>query len=378
MYRNTRYPRTIGLFLMVVVFSIFSNYTLPQSHSFADVTPTPTPTSLENLFPLLQVYEFDKNTLDENGWDSRMDFNNDGVVDVKDLIIFLKAWHTYRPNGGVTPTPSPQNLTPTATPTQPPTPTWTPTPVSVPSGQTITVPLTLPAGAKPLEMVLIPAGSFIMGSPNSEKDRYPDEGPQHWVTISKDFYMGKYEVTQAQWQAVRGSNPANGHGVGNNYPVYYVSWNDCQTFIQKLNQLGQGTYRLPTEAEWEYACRAGTKTRFYWGDDPNYTQIGEYAWYYDYSSSNSKTHEVGLKKPNAWGLFDMSGNVWEWCQDWYGSYSSNAQNDPTGANSGIYRVLRGGSFGDLDICSRSAIRESYFDPDFMDNLESGFRLCRTQ
>ncbi|MBC7324568.1 MAG: formylglycine-generating enzyme family protein, partial [Moorella sp. (in: Bacteria)] len=134
-------------------------------------------------------------------------------------------------------------------------------------------------------MVLIPAGTFMMGSPNNEQDRSSNEGPQHQVTLTKPFYLGKYEVTQAQWKAVMGSNPS--YFRGNNLPVEQVSWNDCQTFIQRLNQLGQGTFRLPTEAEWEYACRAGTTTRFYWGDDPNYSQIGQYAWYD--RNSNSQT-----------------------------------------------------------------------------------------
>jgi len=219
---------------------------------------------------------------------------------------------------------------------------------------TITVNLpTLPNNAKPLEMVLIPVGTFLMGSPNTEKDQYDGEGPQHKVTISKDFYMGKYEVTQAQWEAVMGNNPSYYKGQPNN-PVEQVSWNDCREFIKKLNALGQGTFRLPTEAEWEYACRAGTMTRFYWGGDSAYTQIGEYAWYSD--NSGGRTHEVGLKKPNAWGLYDMSGNVWEWCQDWYGDYSSNAQNDPTGAGTGSTRVGRGGGWGAAPSYVRSAYR----------------------
>ncbi|RJP32347.1 MAG: formylglycine-generating enzyme family protein, partial [Candidatus Omnitrophota bacterium] len=150
----------------------------------------------------------------------------------------------------------------------------------------------LPSGAKPLEMVLIPAGTFTMGSPSSEKDRDDDEGPQHQVTISKPFYIGKYPVTQAQWLAVMGTNPAEGYGVGNDYPVYNISWNDCQEFIKKLNQMGQGEFRLPTEAEWEYACRAGTTTRFFWGNDLNYTEIKDYAWY-DGNNNPRGTKEVG-------------------------------------------------------------------------------------
>jgi len=264
------------------------------------------------------------------------------------------------------------------TPPQPPTPTWTPTSVSVPSSQTITVPLDLPAGAKPLEMVLIPSGTFTMGSPDNEDGRSSNEGPQHKVTITQPFYLGKYEVTQAQYQTVMGSNPS--FFKGNNLPVDNVSfgdpWDDCQTFIQKLNQMRQGTFRLPTEAEWEYACRAGTTTRFYWGDDPNYSQIGQYAWYV--SNSSSKTHEVGTKLPNAWGLFDMSGNVNEWCQDWYGGYSSNDQVDPIDQQSGSYRVLRGGGWSNGAWDCRSANRNNSFpDLKFYINAYIGFRLTRT-
>lgn len=168
-----------------------------------------------------------------------------------------------------------------------------------------------------------------------------------------------------------GSNPASNYGVGLNNPVYYVSWNDCQAFIQNLNQLGQGTFRLPTEAEWEYACRAGTQTAFYWGEDSSYSQIREYAWYD--GNSSSKTHEVGTKLPNAWGLFDMSGNVWEWCQDWYGNYSSNSQVDPTGAVRGSSRVIRGGSWlAHARIC-RSAYRSGHSPVYWTAGL--GFRLA---
>ncbi|HQH73014.1 MAG TPA: formylglycine-generating enzyme family protein, partial [bacterium] len=197
----------------------------------------------------------------------------------------------------------------------------TPTPTATPAApQTITIDLpTLPADAKPLEMVLIPAGTFVMGSPDSEQDRYSEEGPQHQVTLTKPFYLGKYEVTQAQWQAVMGSNPS--HFQGDNLPVEMVSWNDCQTFIQQLNQLGQGTFRLPTEAEWECACRAGTTWRFSHG---NVLECGDecesctahdlFMWWC--GNSGNHTHEVGSKLPNPWGLYDMHGNVWELCNDW--------------------------------------------------------------
>ena len=143
-----------------------------------------------------------------------------------------------------------------------------------------------------MEMVLIQPGTFTMGSLESEIDRLPNESPQHQVTITKPFYMGKYEVTQAQWIAVMGSSNNLSYFKGDNLPVEKVSWDDCQTFIQKLNAMGQGTFRLPTEAEWEFACRAGTTTQFYWGDDSSYTKISDYAWYFNNSSDT--THDVGM------------------------------------------------------------------------------------
>ena len=222
----------------------------------------------------------------------------------------------------------------------------------------------------PLEMVWIPADTFQMGRYPGEQDSYSDEAPQHQVTLSQGFWMGKYEVTQAQWEAVMGSNPS--YFSGANRPVEKVSWNNVQSFITALNSLTGETFRLPTEAEWEYACRGGTTTRFYWGDDPTYTQIGNYAWYG--SNSGSQTHDVGAKLPNGFDLYDMSGNVWEWCQDWYGAYPSGSVTDPTGPASGSYRVRRGGSWYGYGYYCRSAVRVD-FNPSYADG-GIGFRLSR--
>ncbi|MEI8376370.1 MAG: formylglycine-generating enzyme family protein, partial [Planctomycetota bacterium] len=188
-------------------------------------------------------------------------------------------------------------------------------------------------GGVKLDLVLIPAGSFKMGD-DSEK-------PVHKVTITKPFCLGKYEVTQEQWEAVMGNNPSRFKDPKN--PVEQVSWDDCQQFLVKLNAKvgGQGgKFVLPTEAQWEYACRAGSTGKFCFGDDEE--QLGEYAWYS--SNSGSKTHPVGEKKPNAFGLYDMHGNVWEWCQDWYGTYGAEAVDDPSGPTTGSNRVNRGGGW----------------------------------
>jgi formylglycine-generating enzyme required for sulfatase activity len=211
-----------------------------------------------------------------------------------------------------------------------------------------------------IELVLVPAGSFKMGS-----NSYDDERPVHDVTISMAFYMGKYEVTQAQWQAVMGSNPSNFKG--DNLPVENVSWDDAVAFIARLNAQKDGySYRLPSEAEWEYACRAGT-TGDYAGD------LDAMAWY-DKNSGN-KTHDVGTKAPNAFGLFDMHGNVLEWCQDWYQDSYSGAPTDGSAWLSGgdqNYRVLRGGSWNSDAGLLRSTNR-SRSSPDVR-NADVGFRV----
>ena len=184
-------------------------------------------------------------------------------------------------------------------------------------------------------MVRVEGGTFQMGSNDSEVYEY--EKPVHQVTLST-FSIGETEVTQALWEAVMGSNPSNWNG--GNLPVEKVSWDDCQTFIQKLNQLTGKRFRLPTEAEWEYAARGGNKSRGYKYSGSN--SIGDVAWYD--GNSSDKTHPVKTKQANELGLYDMSGNVWEWCQDWKGNYNNNAQTNPTGPSSASYRVNRGGCF----------------------------------
>jgi len=195
----------------------------------------------------------------------------------------------------------------------------------------------------------ISPGTFIMGNSNGRSN----EKPAHQVTISKGFQMLRFEVTQAQWEAVMGSNPS--YFLGDNNPVEVVSWNDCQSFISKLNKLDSNyTYRLPTEAEWEYCCRAGSATNYSFGDDEE--QLGDYAWY-GYNSKG-KTHPVGQKFPNAWGLYDMHGNVQEWCQDWYDEdyYKNSPNTDPQGPNSGMDHVIRGDSFEYVAPCHSSSRR----------------------
>jgi len=220
----------------------------------------------------------------------------------------------------------------------------------------------LPGGAT-MEFVWIEPGRFLMGTSQDEIDQrtfkygahFSHEGPQHEVTISRGFYLGKYELTQGQWTSVMGPwsfvqgviGSANTATYIKRYdegdpddPAKYISWYEVQAFLHRLNQAaGDSLYRLPTEAEWEYACRAGTTTPWSFGDDLK--QLPDYAWYYDLQI----VQPVGMKLPNPWGLYDMHGNAYEWCQDWYGSYSSSAQVDPRGPASGSVRVIRAGGFG---------------------------------
>ena len=219
-----------------------------------------------------------------------------------------------------------------------------------------------------IEFVLIPAGKFMMGSDKGGDD----EKPVHEAHLSKPFYLGQYEVTQGQWQAVMGHNPSRFKG-DPNLPVEQVTWEDVQAFIRRLNARESGTtYRLPTEAEWEYAARAGTTTDYSFGDDPRL--LGEYAWYAE--NAERKTHPVGQKKANAWGLHDMHGNVWEWVQDWYSKpYPSGTVTDPQGPASGSIRVYRGGSW----ITHARNCRVSYRNDQAPGGrvVYVGFRLLRT-
>jgi formylglycine-generating enzyme required for sulfatase activity len=253
-----------------------------------------------------------------------------------------------------------------------------------------------------IELVRIPAGTFMMGLPDG--DSYSNESPQHQVTISNDFYMGKYEVTQKQWLAVMGAwpgaAPSSSYGVGDNHPAYNVSWTDITKvdgFLDKLNQatpgcnisglptdatryhpanVPAGCFRLPTEAEWEYSARAGTTTKYYWGDGDTLADIDPYAWYSGNDTStdgeSSGTKAVGRKKTNPWGLYDMSGNVWEWVYDGFGIYSLLVKTDPAGPDSSTVRMLRGGGWNGSVDGLRSARRDNY-DPQYQD-LDLGFRL----
>ena len=246
----------------------------------------------------------------------------------------------------------------------------------------------LNANSVGMEFILIPAGSFTMGSPQKEKGRGDDE-KQAKVTITRAFELGKIVVTQKQWTEVMGTTPwaeddfdEDGDTLprtpeGDNYPAVSVSWDDATKFCKKLTALEHKsgklsvnqTYRLPTEAEWEYACRAGTTTAFSCGDDE--VELYDYAWYDD--NSGNKLHEVATKKPNPWGLFDMHGNVYEWCEDWY-EESLSGGNDPKGPSAGSRRVIRGGSWGNGASDCRSARR--YYDiPTYRGGI-FGFRIVR--
>jgi formylglycine-generating enzyme required for sulfatase activity/predicted Ser/Thr protein kinase len=219
-----------------------------------------------------------------------------------------------------------------------------------------------------MELVYITPGSFMMGSPTGEAKRWNDE-QQHRVMLTEGFYMGVTEVTQAQWTAVMSTNPS--YFKGDDRPVEKVNWHDAVAFCEELSRREGRRYRLPTEAQWEYACRAGSTTAFSFGN--NESDLGQYGWYG--SNSGEQTHPVAQKKPNGWGLHDMHGNVWEWCQDWYDDdyYQRSPEQDPINTQTNTDRVLRGGSWNDLPRGCRSAFR-GRFSPDArIGNL--GLRVC---
>jgi len=265
------------------------------------------------------------------------------------------------------------------------------------------------SGDVPLVMVRIPAGEFTMGSPEDEVGRFDNEGPQHQVTISQDFYLGTYEVTQAQWHAVMGTSVPSGceaYSVGDEYPVYCVSWIDIcgaldtcgveDGFLRRVNDhlvaTGQSdgdTVRLPTEAEWEYAARAGTTTRFSFGDGSECDEpcaacaaYDQHMWWCGnayYNTQSQGPRPVGQKLANPWGLFDIHGNVWEWVRDVKGGYDSEPQTDPTGPDlsTNVYRVVRGGGWGFWPASCRSARRGSFGDAGLRYH-HIGFRLAASE
>ena len=237
-----------------------------------------------------------------------------------------------------------------------------------------------------MKLMLIPKGTFIMGSPELEKLRKEDE-VQHEVSIDSDFYLGVYEVTQGQYLKVMGGNPSYTQsrkgddsvvipkGDSSMYPVENVSWEDVLEFCKRLSELPEEkklgrVYRLPSEAEWEYACRAGSTTAFSFGEDPN--SLRDYAWFM--KNGDGKTHPVGKKKPNAWRLYDMHGNVWEWCSDRYGDYLEAAAGKRSGPSKGSFPVRRGGStHNDASVC-RSARRLGRNPQNYFSGL-IGFRVA---
>jgi formylglycine-generating enzyme required for sulfatase activity len=214
----------------------------------------------------------------------------------------------------------------------------------------------------------IPAGSFTMGSPASEGSRWDLETP-HAVTLSRGFWMSDAPVTQSLWRAVRGDNPSG--FLGDERPVERVSWEDCQRFLAALNARVPGLdARLPTEAQWERACRGGSDA-LNWIESIDRRRLGRVAWFHD--NSGGETHPVRAKAPNPFGLYDMLGNVWEWCEDWYALYPESAETDPVGAASGALRIIRGGAF----VTGRWYLRAAYrmgFAPANRDR-DLGFRIC---
>jgi formylglycine-generating enzyme required for sulfatase activity len=217
-----------------------------------------------------------------------------------------------------------------------------------------------------VKLTLVPAGRFFLGSPASEEGREEDEGPAYRVEIGRALYVGVTEVTQGQWKKLMGNNPSRFKG--DTLPVDSVSWEDAAEFCARLTQREHMVYRLPTEAEWEYACRAASRGAFCFGSKSD--DLGKYAWFSQ--NSSGRTQPVGTKLPNAWGLYDMHGNLWEWCSDWYGEYSPGSRKDPRGPSSGTLRVCRGGCWGSEARACRAADR-NYGKPEQRDAFR-GFRV----
>lgn len=232
-----------------------------------------------------------------------------------------------------------------------------------------------------LELVKIQPSTFLMGMRPCEQDAYPNkETPQHPVTLSHGYLIGKYEVTKEQWQAIMGTTPWEGKSYVQNdpkSPAVYISWNEAQSFVRKLSEITGKEFRLPTEAEWEYACRAGTQTRFYWGDDPDYKEITGHAWWRGNTviTNEKYARKVGTLPPNPWGLYDMSGNVSEWCQDWHSYYPDGPVTDPTGPAIAEHRVLRGGSWISIGGHCRSSRR--HHELPAMAHSDFGLRVVLT-
>jgi formylglycine-generating enzyme required for sulfatase activity/uncharacterized protein (DUF362 family) len=256
-------------------------------------------------------------------------------------------------------------------------------PVALASGEVPEVPGVETGSFAGIEFVRVPPGTFEMGSPEEEIRRQPREGPRHAVTISKGYWMGRFEVTKAQWLEVMGTEPWKGKlfaGDEPDSPASYISWQDAQAFVGRLNQRGEGTFRLPTEAEWEYACRSGSAEQYHYGADSESERLGDFAWFSTnaYRAGQRYSHPVGTKRPNAWGLYDMMGNVWEWCADWYEAdyYAASPESDPTGPATGSRKVLRGGAWCEDASGCRSARRHRDYPAYRI--LGVGFRVCREE